>query len=192
MAFRKKDTQVRTLAGSSIWRANYNTLSEGFAWNKPLRLGQIPALWTLIKLQNKELHLISSFFCVCVLHTCEHGWIGLDVIGKRRCIPRKWRLLLQLPVMPDHTALHFVLQPWALHRHSTASTLAYTTTTAHSRALRLGACSMPWPGRLICWHLPVVRISYIKGRKRMHAARQSVSRTVSESTLSCDGCKTGR
>lgn len=172
MVFWKKDTQVRTLAGFSIWRTNYNTLSacaESFAWNKTLKLGQIPTLRTSLELQNLELHLISLLVFMCVLHMCEHGWICLDVIKKRWCIPRKWWLLLQLPLIPDHTALPFVLQPWASHHHSIASTLAYTITTVHSRASRLGVCSMPWPGRLICWHLPVVRIFYIKGRKNVHS-----------------------
>lgn len=175
-----------------IWGTNCNTLSVyigSFAWKKPLRLGQIPTLGTLSELQNNELHVISSLFFWCILCKCEHGQICLDVIGKRRRIPSKWWVLLQIPLIPDLTALPFVLQHWALHHHLTASTLAYTITTAHSRALQPGACSMPWPGRLICCHLPVVCIFYIKGRQKLtQPGRLWVVQVSNQTPLFC---KTG-
>lgn len=67
---------------------------------------------------------------------------------------------------PQHPAF-FVLQLWASQHPLTASTLAYTITTALLHALRLEACSMPWPGRLTCWHLLVVCIFYIKGSQKL-------------------------
>lgn len=112
---------------------------------------------TLSELQNNEPPLTSSFSCMCTVRTDKPILMlwGIDD-----------RFLLQVPLIPDPTALPFVLQLWALHPHLTASTLAYTTTTVPWPALPSGACSTPWPGRHICCHLAVVSICYIKGKQK--------------------------